>query len=295
MRVATTLAVVALLALAGTCSGTSLFRSRGAKKSAAIKPVKTTDHGRGYALVSELIAALHYKNYTKAGSLLADDGLFFVSDISCDPINKTQLMNAVMSEQLSASQVILGEWVESDGATYIKAQVGAIFGPNSPLANQTLYNPNVYLAAMPSMDGTQLMLFERLTDASWRQQNNASDMMNVFNTIVAANELGDVKPWLTLVASDFEFRMDYAWDQYPSVKSNSTVFIDTLTHQYQRQLFSKVRVNNAFPVCEIVLGDIMVFQQNKDGRAMVQKFFISVGQTEAFQIRELTEIAQTYF
>jgi hypothetical protein len=173
--------------------------------------------------------------------------------------------------------------------------VGAIFGPSSPLANQTLYNPNVYLAAMPSMDGTQLMLFERATDTSWRQQNNASAMMNVFNTIVAANELGDVKPWLTLVASDFEFQMDYAWDQYPSVESNSTAFIDTLTHQYQRQLFSKVRVNNAFPYCEHVLGDIMVFQQNKDGNAVVQKFFISIHQTDDFKIRYLTEIAQTYF
>jgi hypothetical protein len=295
MRVATTLAVVALLALAGTCSGTSLFRSRGAKKPAAIKPVKTTDHGRGYALVSELIAALHYKNYTKAGSLLADDGFFFVSDIGCEVINKTQLMNAVMSEQLSASQVILGEWVESGGLTLIKAQVGAIFGPSSPFANQTLYNPNVYLAAMPSMDGTQLMMFERITDASWRQQNNASDMMNVFNTIVAANELGDVKPWLTLVASDFEFRMDYAWDQYPSAKSNSTAFIDTLTHQYQRQLFSKVRVTNAFPVCRFVAADIMVFQQNKDGNAVVQKFFLTLGITDDFKIQGLNEHAMSYF
>jgi hypothetical protein len=90
MRVATTLAVVTLLAFAGVCSGTSLFAGR--VKPAAIKPVKTTDHGRGYALVSELIAALHYKNYTKAGSLLADDGMFFVSDLACDVINKTQLI-----------------------------------------------------------------------------------------------------------------------------------------------------------------------------------------------------------
>jgi hypothetical protein len=290
MRVVSVFAVVALLVLASVCSGSLLRRQM--PKHAAPK----AQRGQAYALVAQLVAALHYKNYTNVANLLSDDGFFIVSDIACDLLNKTQIVNAAMNEQLAASQLILGEWVETDdGVTIIKAQAGAIFGAASPLANQTYYNPNVILLAVPNADGTQLLGFERWTDSTWRQNNNASAMLHTWNTIVAADEIGDIAPWRRLVTENFTFVQHYAWAVSPPTVNNATVFLDELMHEYQRQLTSSVKVGSVFPVCDFVLGDIMAFKTTKDGRAMVQAFFIALTLDQSFNLNGLIEYAVSYY
>jgi hypothetical protein len=290
MRAASIAAVLALLVCASVCEASLTARRGGASK--AQPTLKMNNHGTAYGLIAQLVASLHFKNYTWFASLLADDGYYKVSDISCGLLNKTQLVAAAMSEsKYSASQAILGEWVESDeGITIVHAEVGAIFGPASPFANQTVYLPNVYYVGMATADGTQLQLFERWTDASYRQQN-ASMMLNTFNTVVAAEALADIKPWLNLITPEFMFMWHAPWGEVAPMSQNATTFLAGLATSYSRQSLNQIRVADVFPVCDRVYANVMSFKEMKDGTAYVAKLFVGLQLDSSFNIVTLAEWA----
>jgi hypothetical protein len=232
--------------------------------------------GSGYRLLSLFTAAMHYKNYTFASSLLYDGGRFLITDISCGDMDKTAFMTLATMDNVASSQVILGEWTETAaGFTIVQAEVGALFGPIGSLANQSYYNPSVYYLVTPTLDGSQIASLQRWTDGTYRQAN-ASLMINTFNTIVAASTLGDIKAWKGLLTDDFVFSMFFPFDEHLPFSADATVFIDTLFHEYQNQQSCIIKVRSVFPVCDFVGAEVMIFVQRKVGPPTVHKFFLSL-------------------
>jgi hypothetical protein len=283
------LAVVLLVFAASVDAAIGIKHPRAAQRKRNTIKSQNDIHGDGYRLMSQLIAAVHYKNWTWASSLLADDGMYRVSDVSCGWLNKTTLLNLIKENAEESSQAIPGTWVETDnGLTIMKAEVAAI----DKMA--TYYNSDVYYAGLPTQDGSQLMWLERVSDRSMRQMNNATQMMDVWNQIKAAETVGDITVWDRVLRQDFNFSLNFAWDQYPAVMWNRTSFLANLQDDYSKQASNYIHTNAAFPVCDAILADIWAFKRNTDGHAFVQKFFLSIKLDSMFKISWIEEYAVGY-
>jgi len=274
-------AALLFVAFAATVDG-SLIRGR------TQRPARSNlkdDHGTGYRLLTQFIAAVHYKNWTSAASLLSDDGMFMVSDYSCDMMNKTAFLSLLENDKVTASQVVPGTWVEADGATIMRAEVGNMGGD----AGERYLNTKVFVAAGPNSDGTKLMWVEHFTDGSWKMGDNATRLMNAWKSLKAASMVGDLKTWDKFLNDTFTYHLGFAWDQYPMQTSNRSMFMDTLKKEYEMQTWEDIKDNVAFPACNAVFADFWVFKSSKDRGAFVQKFFLSAVFDDKFKLADMHE------
>jgi hypothetical protein len=282
--------LLAVTLLFSACAGVIVSKS---STEATVIPV--SKHGLAYHLLAKFAIAVHYKNWTLAASLLANAGAFEITDYSCGKMNKGQFLDVLLNEHVRCSQMTLGSFVETaDGVTIVRAEIGAMFDGKATLPNASYFNPSVYIALAPTLDGTQIAWLQRWTDRTW-QQANSSAMLATWNSLRAASELGTVDPWRSLITPDFTFSMFYAFDQYPSYTTNATIFLDELSHSYRNQRSAMIQVVNAFPVCDYIVAETTVFVDRIRGGPIVQKFFLSLKLDWLMRVERLQQFAVGFF
>jgi hypothetical protein len=247
-------------------------------------PVITPQQRTGYDVFSEFIVAVQDQNYTGAASLLSDEGNYVITDVICGELLKQQFIDAIKSAKLASFQVVLGAWTETMGnLTLARAEISAIFGPDHPWPYSTYNNPNVYLVIQTTLNKKQLYSIQMWTDSGMRQ-TNTSLMLNVFDTVLSADRLGNLASWDPILSADFTFAIYRPFDDHFPIWGNRTAFDGQLSEQYGNQSSNSVSVRSVFVVCEYVAADVSVFYVDKQAKTHVHKLFLTLRLNDKMQI-----------
>jgi hypothetical protein len=252
----------------------------GGSRARAIQPSQLV----GYNIFSEFIGTVQDKNYTGAAKLLSDQGNFVLSDVLCGELTKTQFLGAITSAKIASLQVILGEWVETMGdLSILRVELSVMFGPDHQSPYSTYNNPNVYVVVNTTPEGKQIFSIQLWTD-SGRRQSNSSLMLDVFNTVVSASRLGNLRGWDNLLSKDFVFKIYQPFVDQPPVYGHNELFLAMLSEQYANQQSYSISVRSAYVTCTYVAADFSVFIVDKQGNTKVHKIFLTLRINHALQI-----------
>jgi hypothetical protein len=239
-----------------------------------------------YRRAFELGVAVVTKNYTWVDALIADDAVLLITDISCSPMTKAEFMSGVQSSDAIARYFDFGTWAGyRENAALIRATVGAVLSPNSPLPNATVQDDKVYVFAMASEDGSQLQVFERV---SARAQENATAMVAAWKVLRDASTVHDITPWENALSSDFEFTLLTAWS--PDVTTaNKTTLLANMQAEWASEAVRSVHEYFSYAVCDYVAADLLWSGIRKDGSAQLQRFVIFTQFHEDLSVGRLME------
>jgi hypothetical protein len=258
----------------------------------------STNNGALFELALRFIKAIHYKNWTEVDSLLDPEAFTIDTDVSCGTLDKAEFMWLAQNSNVSQAQFVPLWFTDTNGFLLMRGEVAATFLPGTPQADITIANNAVYYILIPGETNTTIAAFERFSDRTWGQPNNATQMSNVFTQLAAATILTDIETWDRLLADDFYFQFSYGWTANPAFQGNRSAFLQMQAEAYSQIVKGGVtlKVEIGFPVCDLYLAEFLYIAQMKDGQpARIQKSFLALQLDSNFTIVEMNQFALGLF